>query len=237
MILVLAGTTEGRKIAAALEKEGHRVIASTATAYGGELLGRTFGGEIISRPLNSTELLRLIKTKKINRVIDATHPYALEISSNARQACLKATVPYERIERATVSNLDADNEMIIEVDSFEAAAELASTFTENDGKIFLAIGSNKLHCFSARIDPYRLVARILPVPDSIAKCLALNIQPANIIAMQGPFDEELNKLLLCRYNTLVLVTKESGMAGGTAEKISAAQSLSIPIILITRPKP
>lgn len=237
MILVLAGTTEGRKIAAALEKEGHRVIASTATAYGGELLGRTFGGEIISRPLNSTELLRLIKTKKINRVIDATHPYALEISSNARQACLKAVVPYERIERAAVSNLGADNEMIIEVDSFEAAAELASTLTENDGKIFLTIGSNELHCFAARIDPSRLVARILPVPDSIAKCLALNIQPANIIAMQGPFDEELNKLMLRRYNAIVLVTKESGMAGGTAEKISAAQSLSIPTILITRPKP
>jgi len=237
LILVLAGTTEGRKIAAALEKEGHRVIASTATTYGGELLRSTFGGVIISRPLNSIELLRLIKTKKIEKVIDATHPYALEISSNARQACLKAAVPYERIERTTVSNLDVDNEMIIEADNFEVAAELATTFTGNYGKIFLAIGSNKLHCFAARIDSSRLVARVLPVPDSIAKCLALNIQPANIIAMQGPFDEELNKLLLRRYNAVVLVTKESGVAGGTAEKISAAQSLSIPTILITRPKP
>ncbi len=235
MILVLAGTTEGRKIATALEKEGHRVIASTATAYGGELLGRTFGGEIITRPLNSTELLRLIKTKKINRVIDATHPYALEISSNARQACLKAVVPYERIERATVSsNLEVDNEMIIEADSFEAAAELAITFT---GKIFLAIGSKKLYCFATRIDPSRLVARILPLSESLAECLTLGISPANIIAMQGPFDEELNKLLLRRYNAVVLVTKESGVAGGTAEKISAALSLSIPTILITRPKP
>jgi len=234
LILVLAGTTEGRKIAAALEKEGHRVIVTTATDYGGELLRKTFSGEIITKSLNSAELLQLIKNRNIDRVIDATHPYALEISNNARQACLKAAVLYERIERATSSDLDVDREMILEVDSFEAATELAATFT---GNIFLTIGSKKLHCFTARINPSRLVARILPLSDSLTECLTLGISPANIIAMQGPFDKELNKLLLRRYNAEVLVTKESGMAGGTAEKISAAQSLSIPIILITRPKP
>jgi precorrin-6A/cobalt-precorrin-6A reductase len=233
LILVLAGTTEGRNIAAVLEKEGHRVIVTTATAYGGELLRRTFNGEIIAKPLNSAELLQLIKNKNIDRVIDATHPFALEISNNARQACLEADVLYERTERATAANLDLDSEMILGVDSFEAAAELAATFT---GNIFLTIGSNKLHCFAARINPSRLVTRILPLSDSLTACLTLGISPANIIAMQGPFDEELNSLLLRLYNATVLVTKESGAVGGTAEKISAAQSLSIPTILITRPK-
>lgn len=216
----------------ALEKNGHQVVVTTATAYGGELLRRTFSGEIIVKPLNSSELLQLIKNKNIDRVIDATHPYALEISNNARRACIKTAVLYERIERATAANLDVDSEMIIEVDSFEAAAELAATFT---GNIFLTIGSKKLHCFAARIDPSRLVARILPLSDSLTECLTLGVSPANIIAMQGPFDEELNASLLRRYNAAVLVTKESGAVGGTAEKISAAQSLPIPTILITRP--
>ncbi len=230
MILVLAGTTEGRNTAAFLEKEGQRVMATTATAYGGELLRCSFKGEIISRPLTGAELLELIREKRIEKVVDATHPYALEISSNARWACLEAGILYERIERAALPF--PDRETVIEAESVEAASELAAAFK---GKVFLAIGSGKLHYFCSLIDTVRLVVRVLPLAESLDKCLALGIPPANIICMQGPFDEELNRLLLRRHNASVLVTKESGVAGGTAEKIRAARSLGIPVILINRP--
>ncbi len=232
MILVLAGTTEGREIAVALEKAGEQVIATTATAYGGELLRNTFKGEIISRPLESSELEKLIMERVITKVVDATHPYAEQISAIAQQACLRTEVPYERIER---NFLKYSGEVaVIEA---EDAAEAASIAAAYRGNIFLAIGSRKLQFFSSVIEPERLVVRILPLDNSLEKCLELGIPPKNIIAMQGPFDEELNRLLLRRYDAAVLVTKESGSAGGTAEKIRASCSLGLPVILITRPKP
>ena len=53
--------------------------------------------------------------------------------------------------------------------------------------------------------------------------------------MQGPFDEETNRLLFKRYNAALVIAKESGPTGGTADKIRAARNLNIPIILIDHP--
>jgi len=232
MILVLAGTSEGRKIAAALEKEGLPVIASTATDYGGELLRRDFKGEITSRRLDLGAMLELIVSKSITRLVDATHPYATEVTATAIEACRLSGISYERLERAA-----SDPEAltgVIEVGSIEEAATLAASY---NGNIILTTGSSKLEEYTSIIDPCRLVVRILPVTASLEKCLSLKIPPANIIAMQGPFDEETNRALFRRYNPAVVITKESGPTGGTAEKVKAAHSLNIPVILLTRPKP
>lgn len=230
MILVLAGTTEGRETVAAQEIAGEQVIATTATEYGGELLRKTFKGEIISRPLESSELEKLIRERAIKKVVDATHPYAEQISINARRACLSTKVPYERIERDLVRY--AEDEHIIEVGGYNEAVEAAVSYA---GTIFLTIGSNKVQLFSESIDPSRLVVRILPLRESLDKCLSHGILPANIIAMQGPFNEEINRILFRRYKAVVVVSKESGSAGGTEEKIKAASALKIPLILINRP--
>jgi precorrin-6A/cobalt-precorrin-6A reductase len=230
MILVLAGTSEGRKAAAALEKEGLPVIASTATDYGGELLRRDFKGEITSRRLDLGAMLELIVSKSITRLVDATHPYATEVTATAIEACRLSGISYERVER-TASDPESLTG-VIEAGSIEEAATLAASYS---GNIFLTTGSSKLEEYTSIIDPWRLVVRILPVIASLEKCLSLNIPPANIIAMQGPFDEETNRALFKRYKAEVVVTKESGSTGGTAEKIKAAQVLGLPVILINRP--
>ena len=230
MILVLAGTSEGRETASRLEKEGLPVMASTATEYGGELLARSFTGKIISGPLQLEELVRAIKECRVRKVLDATHPFAVDITENARLACSETGVAYERLERAPLE-IEPGEGVIIARDTEEALQVAAAT----EGTIFLTIGSNKLHHYKTVIDPARMVVRILPLESSLEKCLDLGIPPKNIIAMQGPFDEEINYLLFKRYNASLVVSKESGSAGGTAEKISAARRLSIPLVLISRP--
>lgn len=231
MILVLAGTTEGRKKAACLEKAGEKVIAATATAYGGVLLNRFFKGEIISRPLSLAEIEALITERKITKIIDATHPYAEEITKNALAACQNTATEYERVERPACDY--SKDEFIIEAEDASAAARIALPYP---GKVFLTIGTNKLHHFTKVIEASRLVVRILPVFESLAKCLALGISPANIIAMQGPFDEALNEALYRHFQAAVVVSKESGQVGGTAAKIEAAKKMGLPLILIRRPK-
>jgi len=232
MILVLAGTSEGRKAAAALEKEGLPVIASTATDYGRELLRLDFKGEIISRRLDLEAMQKLIIDKGITRLLDATHPYATVATATAVEACRLSGISYERLERAA-SEPEALTG-VIEAGSIEEAATTAASYS---GSIFLTTGSSRLEHYTAFIDPSRLVVRILPVAASLEKCLSLKIPPANIIAMQGPFDEETNRALFKRYKAAAVITKESGPTGGTAEKIKAAHSLNIPVILLTRPKP
>ena len=74
----------------------------------------------------------------------------------------------------------------------------------------------------------------MPDPDALAGRLALGLQPADLIAMQGPFSYELNAALLRQYRASVLVTKESGPAGGTDHKVKAAVDLGLPVVLIER---
>ena len=230
MILVLAGTSEGREAAAALEKEGHKVMAATATAYGGELLRKDFQGEISTKPLDRGAMTELIDQQGITKIVDATHPFAEEVSKNAREACRQAGIEYERLEREG-SDLETGKGVISARDT-EEAVQIASG---HKGNIFLTVGSSKLEHYTRSLDSERLIVRILPVKASLEKCLDLGIPPKNIIAMQGPFDEEINRLLFRRYRAGLVITKDSGPTGGVAEKINAARALDIPVILISRP--
>jgi len=231
VILVLAGTSEGRQAAIDLEKEGLKVMAATATTYGGELLQKDFQGEISTRPLDLEAMMELINLKGVIKVIDATHPFAEEVSKNAREACRLAGIEYERLEREG-SDIKTGGGVLFARDT-EEAVQLASGYK---GNIFLTVGSSKLEHYTRSLDPDRLIVRILPVKASLEKCLDLGIPPKNIIAMQGPFDEEINKLLFRRYQAVLIITKDSGPAGGVAEKITAARALNIPVILISRPQ-
>jgi precorrin-6A/cobalt-precorrin-6A reductase len=231
VILVLAGTSEGRNAAVALEQEGHPVIAATATGYGGELLRAEFKGEISTRPLDLEEMIELITARQVSRVVDATHPFAVEVSVNAREACRRVGIAYERIEREITAPEETLG--VINTADIEEAVTLAATC---DGKIFLTVGSSKLDEYVAALGADRLVVRILPVKASLEKCLDLGISPKSIIAMQGPFDEETNRLLFKRYHAALVIAKESGPTGGTADKIRAAKSLNLPIILIALPQ-
>ncbi len=231
MILVLAGTSEGRQSAIDLEKESRKVMAATATAYGGELLEKDFQGEISTRPLGLEAMTELINRKDVIKVIDATHPFAEEVSKNAREACRLAGIEYERLEREG-SHVEAGGGVIAARD-MEEAVQIASGHA---GNIFLTVGSSKLEHYTRSLDPEKLIVRILPVKASLEKCLKLGIPPKNIIAMQGPFDEEINKLLFRGYQAGLVITKDSGTAGGVAEKITAARALNIPVILIARPQ-
>lgn len=230
MILVLAGTGEGRMAAVSMEKKGLDVMASTATGYGKELLAREFKGEITARPLALEDMVRLIRDKNIHKIVDATHPFAREVTFNARKACRQQGITYERLERLT-DDIE-DEKGVIKARSIEEAVSAASAHT---GVIFLTTGSSRLEQYTKALDPERLVVRILPLRSSLEKCIDLGISPRNIVAMQGPFDEALNYHLFKRYRASLVITKNSGAAGGTREKVSAARRLSLPVIVICKP--
>jgi precorrin-6x reductase len=104
------------------------------------------------------------------------------------------------------------------------------------GRVLLTTGSKDLSIYGGLLDPELLYPRVLPLVSSIEACEDAGIPHRNIIAVQGPFSEELNKAVIREYEIDVMITKDSGAAGGFPEKISAAKDCQIPVIVIARPE-
>lgn len=230
MILVLAGTREARIIVEVLQQAGQKVLATTVTEYGRQLLEEN--SPVLEGGLTATSLVQLLKEQDIQLVVDATHPFAVQVSQLAVEVCQQVGVNYVRFEREETT-LPSAHQDVKMVESFAAAAQLA---LEIVGNVFLTVGANHLETFCRYIPKERLVVRVLPVLSSLTKCADLGIAPARIIAMQGPFSQELNVALFRQYQAGVIISKESGPTGGTDTKLEAARALGLPVILVQRPQ-
>jgi precorrin-6x reductase len=231
---LIAGTTEGRKLAEQLSGCDVLVYVSLATEYGKWFLQAKDNLKIIVQRLNQEEMLSFIKANGIDCVIDASHPYAREVTQNIYQACGQTETEYLRLLRPKgeiEEFVHAEN--FIYAESYQHAAEILSNEV---GRIFLTCGSKEIGAFSS-IPNYaeRVYLRILPDVGALEKCLNLGFKPTNIICMQGPFSTELNLAMLKQIQAEVMVTKDSGLAGGFQEKIDAANMLGLKIIVISRP--
>ena len=101
----------------------------------------------------------------------------------------------------------------------------------------LTTGSKELHifCRDERLRK-RLIVRVLPGMESLSLCYENGLEGNQIIAMQGPFSEEINTAIYRQYDIRHMVTKESGAIGGMEEKLSAARKMGIRSYVIARPK-
>ncbi len=230
MILVLGGTSDSIKICVELQREKIDFILSVTTEYGKEI-AKDYAQNLVVGKMDIKDMISLIKEKNIHVVVDATHPYAQEVSKNAMKACEKLNTNYLRYERP--SSVILEGEHILKVDTLEEACDLANKIGK---KIFLATGSKNLDYFVEHLKDKELIARVLPTSSVIQSCEGLNLNPENIIGMKGPFTYDMNKALYDFYQVDLVITKESGKEGGFLEKINAAKDLNIKTIVISRPK-
>ncbi|MBQ6296462.1 MAG: cobalt-precorrin-6A reductase [Selenomonadaceae bacterium] len=229
-IFLIAGTEDGRKLAEFLSRKNFDVTASVVSDYGRKLLETCAGIKINDKPLDRDDLEKILREEQFNFLVDASHPYAKNISANAIAAAQAAQIVYIRYERAEVA---FDYEKIFHVDSYEEAAIKAAELGKN---IFLTTGSRNLKIFVDLLKDCNLTARILPTAEVLTQCEALSLTPKNIIAMQGPFTTELNVELFKHAKAEVIVTKNSGQIGGADTKLEAAKILNLPVVMINRPK-
>lgn len=232
MIWVLAGTGDSFELIDKLEKNNIDLAASVVTNYGKQkLAGQNI--KVIKGELNVSEMKNFIKNYEIDLIIDATHPFAENVSKNIIKASEKTNTKFIRYERKTIDLTKYPQKYILDVKSYKEAAKTANNYE----KVFLTIGSNNLSYFIEEIEDWqeRIIARILPDWKFIKKARELGFTPANLIGIQGPFSKKLNKNLFEEYKVDVLVTKASGKIGGLETKIKAAVELEIPVIVIRRP--
>lgn len=232
-LLIFGGTTEGRLLTVKLARLGYDITVCVATDYGAELLPDQPGIQKHIGRLDRQQMLAWMQKGDYGCVIDATHPYALEVTRNILQASHEADLPYYRVLRNHPQDEGAKT-WIREANAGEAAKRLASlTSAEN---ILLTTGIKDLHYFAPlNREGQRLYVRVLPSLASMESCLRLGIPSAQIICMQGPFSEEMNLAILRQLNISLVVTKASGPEGGFREKAAAAKKMGIPMLVIDRP--
>ena len=129
-IIIFGGTTEGRLLSHLLAEKGAAVTVCVATEYGCEEQGEAPGVTVLTGRKTVEEMSELLRGSDL--CVDATHPYAVEVTKSVRRACAGAGVPYRRLLRDRSGDTDA-----ILVDSAEAAAKLLA---DREGNLLLATG-------------------------------------------------------------------------------------------------
>ena len=237
--LVFAGTTEGREAALMLARRGISVMAFTATDYGHEVLDGAADGlqnlAVESGRLSEEQIRELLMGEAPDTlVIDATHPYAAQVTANIRRACVDAQKRYIRIVRK--STFAGEPAGVTVLADAQALCEWANREENIKKKILLTTGSKDLRIYTA-IDSYRdrVWPRILPDMDSLRIATELGYKKSNIICMQGPFSTEMNIAMIKSVGAQVLVTKDTGKTGGFDSKLEAALRSGIEAVVIGRP--
>lgn len=217
--LVLGGTTEASALARRLAAAGADAVFSYA--------GRTEAP--VAQPLpmrvggfgGVDGLVSYLRDENIGAVVDATHPFAAQMSRNAIVACAQAGVPLLGLERPAWVAGDGDSWS--HVGSMEAAVQ---ALPDAPARVFLAIGKQNLTGFAAK--PHHYLLRLVDAPE------APPLPDCTVILARGPFDAESDKALLIQHNISHIVAKNAGGAGAEA-KLIAARALGLPVILIDRP--
>jgi len=221
-VLILGGTTEANRLAAAVAND-RRINA--VLSYAGRTENPTpppiswrvggFGG--------IDGLVDYLRTEKIARVIDATHPFAAQMSAHAVAACARAGVSLLALKRPPWQRVPGDQ--WIEVDDVAAAAEALGTVPR---RVFLGIGRQHLKIFAAHPQHSYLV-RLIDPPRA-----PLPLSGAEVIVARGPFDLAGDRAMLTKHRIEIVVARNAGGDAASA-KISAARELGLPVVMVRRP--
>jgi precorrin-6A/cobalt-precorrin-6A reductase len=221
-VLILGGTTEARLLAERLAPR--RDLAVTLS-----LAGRTSNPVPHPVPLRvggfggAEGLADHLKAGRIDRLIDATHPYAAQMSANAARAAALARIPLLALRRPAWTAIKGDRWTEV-VDTHAAAQALGAVARH----VFLALGRNEIAPFESAPQHFYLVRSVDPVEPPLA------VPHATYIQARGPFREEDDRALLTAHAIDTVVSKNSGGSAAYG-KIAAARALGIAVLLLHRP--
>jgi precorrin-6A/cobalt-precorrin-6A reductase len=220
-ILLLGGTAEAGALARALAQEGLDAVYSYA--------GRT--DTPVAQPLpvriggfgGPEGLAAFLRSGAFTHVVDATHPFAAQMSRNAVEACAETGTALVALERALWQAGPTDRWIHVP----DTAAAVAA-LPEPPARVFLAIGRQTLTAFAAR-PQHRYLLRFVDAP-----AVGLPLPRAEVVIDRGPFTEPADRALMLHHRIEIVVAKNSGGAGARA-KIDAARALGLPVVMIGRP--
>ena len=224
-LLILGGTGEAAALARSLAEAGDWDVTTS-------LAGRTrapaaLPGVVRVGGFGGVDgLAAYLRAGRIERVIDATHPFAATMSANAAAACAKAGVPLLRIERPAWTPAPGDR--WIDVADAEAAADWLAGALPAGAAVLLTLGRQEVAPFR-RCPALRFVLRSIeaPAPEDVPP-------DCQLLSERGPFTLDGERALIARHGIRAVVAKNAG-GDATAAKLAAAREAAIPVAMIRRP--
>jgi precorrin-6A/cobalt-precorrin-6A reductase len=220
-LLILGGTSEASALARAVARRGINAVIS----YAGRVerprdlpIPRRVGGFG-----GAAGLADYLRANAITHVVDATHPFAAQMSQNAVEACAQSGVPLVALTRPAWTPGRGDD--------WREVPDIASAVAALDGpprRVMLAIGRMHLTAFAAQ-PQHDYLLRLVDPPETPPP-----LPRHSIVVSRGPFTVEGDNALLREHGIEMLVAKNAGGSGARA-KLDAARALGLPVIMITRP--
>jgi precorrin-6A/cobalt-precorrin-6A reductase len=223
-VLLLGGTTEGAALARALA--GDARIRATLSLAGVTRAPRPqplptriggFGG--------AEGLADYLREERVAALLDATHPFAAQITRNAAAAAALTGIPLLRLDRPAWLPQPGDDWR-----EFAGMPALAEALGRTPRRILLTVGRKELAPFQAAPWHHYVIRSVDPPPP------ALLPPGATVITATGPFALADELALLREHRVDLLATKNSG-GTATAAKLQAARRLGLPLRLLARPAP
>ena len=231
-IIIFGGTTEGRILSEYVMEKHIEVFVSVTTDYGARLLPDSRYIHVLHSKMDALEMERFFRKNDISIVIDATHPFAVEVTKNIKCASKNCHIIYYRVLREEKEVVGEEG-----IRYFENIEDIIQYLNEHEGGIFVAVGSKELkHIVCIRDAVERCILRVLDVEQIVGECEKMGFDRNKIIAKRGPFDFETNKRDFERYPCRYLVTKDSGSVGGFGAKCDAARALGMETLVLKRPR-
>tara|TARA_Y100001960_G_scaffold309117_1_gene367176 strand:+ start:855 stop:1598 length:744 start_codon:yes stop_codon:yes gene_type:complete len=222
-LLIIGGTTEARQLAElTVHKYGTRLRVITSWAGRSSRSPDVAGESRIGGFGGVTGLLGYLKAETIDMVLDASHPFANQISKHVYEACTIANVPNFSLVR---SKWDLPNNgKCFELETMEAAAKRISHFAK---RVFLTTGRQTLRVFG-NMDNIWFLVRLLERPKE-----PLMLNNYTLITGFPPFSIKTEKAIMKKYRIDTLISKSSG--GEIPAKIKAALELDLTTVLVSAP--
>ncbi|MFD0318546.1 cobalt-precorrin-6A reductase [Streptomyces flavalbus] len=221
-VLILGGTTEARELAAVLA--GHPGVRVTTSLAGRTARPGAVAGEVRTGGFGGADgLAAWLRERRVDALVDATHPFAETITANAARAAAATGVPAVVLRRPGWRQGPRDRWH--PVPSLPAAADLLPALGSR--RVLLTTGRLGLAAFAHLTGPHFVVRSVDPPEPPLPPRL-------DVILARGPFTAADESALLRDHRVDTLVTKDSG-GTATSAKLAAARDLALPVVVVRRP--
>lgn len=227
---LIGGTQESAQLAQALIRVRLPCVVTVTTEQAQRLYPTEPDLRVVVARFNAQTLPRFLEQESIAAILDASHPFAAEISRLAIAIAPQYHLPYLRFERPAPVIAPGPTETWVE--SFEQL--LAGNILEGE-RVLLTVGYRPLPLFAPWQERAALFARILPSVVALQAALEAGFSPDRLVALRPPVPLGLERALWQHWQISQIVTKASGQPGGEETKRQLAAELGVSLIVIARP--